>query len=269
MGQEELDIAFSIKPTFLEALTIRNAIPFAWKRALSKDFKGKDPAPYQMDIAGQTFDLVSSSPKAWYKSFVKEKQQEIKRKISWENDLSQPGMEADIDWEATYALPYSVSLETKLQSFHFRIAHRIITCNKYLNNVRMKDNGACTICNKRDTILHFFVECPPVHTFWAKLDDWCEEHVGIGLSFLTKRERILGMTNGNGNPRTFKIINWFLLTAKFYIHWQRLFHKGELSLIAYLAEARKKLIIERMACQWEGKPHKFRIWKRVLEIMNP
>lgn len=77
------------------------------------------------------------------------------------------------------------------------------------------------------------------------------------------------MTNENGNPRTFKIINWLLLTANFYIHRQHLFHKGELNLIADLAEIRKKLIIERIACRWEGKPKKFRLWERILGVLNP
>lgn len=155
----------------------------------------------------------------------------------------------------------------KLQSFHFRIAHRIITCNKYLCNIRMREDAACASCNNWDTIVHFFVECPPVQKFWAKLDDWCEEHIGFGMSFLATGERVLGITNKNGNPRTLKIINWLLLTAKFYI--QRLFNKGELSLIAYLAEVRNRLITERMACQWEGKPQKFKLWQHMWAVLNP
>lgn len=40
-------------------------------------------------------------------------------------------------------------------------------------------------------------------------------------------------------------------------------------LIAYLAEVRKKLIIERVACRWEGKPQKFRLWECMLANLNP
>lgn len=166
-------------------------------------------------------------------------------------------------------MPYRISRETKLQSFHFRIAHRIITCNKYLSDIRMREDAACHSCNMRDTITHFFVECQTVREFWTRLDNWCKEHINLPMSFLTTGERILGLTNENGNAKAFKITNWLLLTAKFYIHRQRLFHKGEFSLVAYLAEVRKKLITERMACQWEGKPHKFRIWQRIWATLNP
>lgn len=62
-----------------------------------RDFKGNNPIPYQMDIGGQTFNLMDSSPKIWYKSFITEKKQEIKRQTSWTNDLSQAGTQAHID----------------------------------------------------------------------------------------------------------------------------------------------------------------------------
>lgn len=133
----------------------------------------------------------------------------------------------------------------------------------------MRGDGACEICNRRDTIVHFSVECPTVQAFWLKLDNWCAENAGVDMSVLTMSERVLGMTNENGNPRTVKIINWILLTAKFFIHRQRLFYNGELSLIAYLAEIRRKLITECMTCQWEGKPQKFRLWERILGVLNP
>lgn len=168
-----------------------------------------------------------------------------------------------------YALPFKITRETKLQSFHFRIAHRIITCNKYLSDIRLRDNGACEKCRETDTIVHFFFTCPPIKAFWDRLSDWCENFLGFGLAFLGKEEMVLGMTNENGNHRTYKMVNWLLLTAKFYIHRQRLFHKSDVSLNAYLAEVRKKLDVERRACRWEGKPHKFKLWEKVLAILLP
>lgn len=73
------------------------------------------------------------------------------------------------------------------------------------------------------------------------MGEWCENRLRFGLAFLMDGELVLGMTNENGNPRVFKMTNWLLLTAKFYLHRQKLFHDGEISLIAYLAEVRSKL----------------------------
>lgn len=269
MGQEEIQEEYVIEPTFLEALAIRNCIPLTWRRALSKDFKGSDSIAYCMTIDDQEFDLLNTTPKTWYRAMVKTNQQEIKRKQTWIKDLSQPDGEPQIDWEAVYTLPYKVTRETKIQSFHYRIAHRIITCNKYLCDIKVKQDPSCALCGGKDTLIHFFISCPNIKAFWRKLMDWCDSFLGVNLEFLSDCETILGMTNENGNPGTFKLINWLLLTAKFYIHRQRLFHKGETCLIAFLAEARRKLCVERIACQREGMPKKFKIWERMYKILNP
>lgn len=269
MGHEELGNAYPIQPTFLEALALRNSIPLQWRRALSKNFKGSDKISYGLNIHDHHFNLLDSAPKDWYRAIIKGCQQEIKRKKSWADELSLSGDNTQIDWEVTYALPYKVIRETKIQSFHYRIAHQLITCNKYLCDIRMLEDAACAVCGETDTILHFFVSCPPIRAFWNKLSAWCEEHGGVSIGFLTNAEMVLGLTNENGNPRTFRIVNWLLLTAKFYIHRQRLLHGGEVSLSAFLAEIRKKLCIEKLTCRWEGKPNKFRIWDRIFTVLSP
>lgn len=152
---------------------------------------------------GQALDIMNSAPKAWYKALIKGCQQEIKWQHTWLKDLSSPEGDVLIDWEAAYMLPYKVTRETKMQSFQYCIAHRIITCNKYLCDIRVRQDPFCALCGEKDTIVHFFASCPTVRTFWHKLNDWCENHLGFSISFLTKVERILGLANENGNPRTF------------------------------------------------------------------
>lgn len=268
-GQQEIEEAFSIKPTFLEALAIRNSIPMQWRWALSKDFEGSSDFTYALEINDQEFDLMNSTPKSWYGAIVAGKRREIKRQLSWVRELSRPGLPVEVDWEGTFTLPFKVTRETKLQSFHYRIANRIITCNKYLCDICMRENDNCEACGETDSICHFFVSCPPVRAFWGKLNTWCEEQLGFPISFLTEKEVVLGLTENNGNPSRFRMVNWLILTAKYYIHRQKLFHNSEISLVPYLAEMRNRLRIERLACLWEGKPHKFRLWDRAFSILNP
>lgn len=285
-SHEEITAKYDVKCSFLDALKLCFSVPTAWRRALTSDWKEPPLPPALSGIfvrlpGEEPVDILAASPKSMYKAFILQPNTQPTALLRWSDPSTQPlqilsneewndaNLEAHIDWEATYALPHSVSREIKIQSFHFRIAHRIVTCNKFLCDIWMREDGACERCNKPDTVVHFFVECPLVQAFWVKLDEWCEKHIEVNLSFLTKTEKVLGMTNKNGNPRTFKIINWLLLTAKFYIHRQRLFYKGELSLIAYLAEVRNKIITERMACRWEGKPQKFRLWECIWAVLNP
>lgn len=268
-GQEELNEAYAILPTFLEALAIRTGIPITWKMALSKDFEGTNTIFYGMRIDGQEFDLLNTTPKKWYKAIVKANQQESRRKHTWQEELARPNRQTRIDWEAVYTLPYKVSRETKLQAFQYRVINRIITCNKYLRDIRIKQDPACDKCGQEDNITHFLVSCPPIKAFWCKLNHWCDTHLGFKFDHLTEGELILGMINDNGNPKVFRITNWLILITKFYIHRQRLFHNSIVSLIAFLAEVRRKLCVEKMACQREGKPSKFRVWERLFAILSP
>lgn len=248
---------------------MRNYIPVAWKRALSDNFSTEESIGYAMRIEDQKFELLKSGPKSWYGAIILAKRQELRRQNSWASELISAGDDSTIDWEASYSLPYKISRETKLQSFQFRILHRLITCNKYLHTIRLHNDGNCSLCGRPDLISHFFITCPQVSLFWDNLSSWCQTYLQYGLASLTRRERLLGLIEDNGNRSQHKIVNWLLLTAKYYIHRQRLFHGGEVNLLAYLAEAKNRLITEKLACLREGRPNKFKLWEKLLKILNP
>lgn len=80
----------------------------------------------------------------------------------------------------------------------------------------------------------------------------------INVERLSKRDYILGVSRTHRKPM---IINWILLTVKFFIQKQKFFHQGELSLIQSLSEMRGKLLTEKLACRIENNNAKFRRWK--------
>ena len=71
-----------------------------------------------------------------------------------------------IDWSVTFRLPFMMSRETAIQSLQYKILHRIIACNKWLYNIRIKDSPNCNYCDSVDTIQHFFLNCNNDKTFW-------------------------------------------------------------------------------------------------------
>lgn len=158
-----------------------------------------------------------------------------------------------------------MSRGTKLQSFEFKVLYRLIPCNKYLHTIKIKDSPDCTMCGETDCISHFFYTCPTVKAFWHQLSQWCERHLDLSLSHLSTPEIIYGLTEQSWKA---KIVNWFLLTAKFYIQKQRLFHDAKLSLIAFLAESRSRLLTERTVCYLENRPKKLRTWQRLLNVLG-
>lgn len=225
-----------------------------------------------MQIQDETIDILNTAPKNWYRALLTAKKMEIKRKESWQQELTpfHEGHELPlhIDWEKTFLIPFSTTRETKLHSFQYRISHRLITCNKYLHKVRLREDSACTSCGSEDTIVHFLIECAPVRLFWTDLDNWCNNHTRISLSHLTVAEKILGLNSEVNQNNMTKLQNWIILTAKYFIHREKLFGQGGLSLIAFLGEARKKLYTERLACQLEGKTGKFKRFKQLYQALG-
>ena len=60
----------------------------------------------------------------------------------------------------------------RLQSFQYRILHRIMTCNHWLFYAKIKDKLKCETCDFNDTLEHFAVSCNEVKDFWSTLNRW-------------------------------------------------------------------------------------------------
>lgn len=110
--------------------------------------------------------------------------------------------------------------------------------------------------------------CETVRKFWQDLTIWCETNIDVSLANLSRAELILGITGDRNDRKTKKIQNWLILTAKFYIHREKLFNQGQFSLIAFLREVKRKLLVERVACQIEGKLNKFRCFRRLYAALG-
>lgn len=170
-----------------------------------------------------------------------------------------------MDWSASFVLPYKTTRETKLQSFAYKIAYRLIPCNRYLHQIRIKDSDTCDTCGKTDTLSHFFLKCEQVKKFWELLSQWCESFLDISLSSMNEAELLFGTTDTRGNQR---IKNWLVLQAKYFIQKRRLFEQGSLPFIVFLREIRSSIYMERRACYAENKIRKFRPWQRLYDALG-
>ncbi len=81
-------------------------------------------------------------------------------KLTWSKtfkDLSNPG---ESTWKNIYNMPFKTVRETKIRTIQYRIIHRIIPCNEWLHNIKIKDNKKCNFCPGIDTISHFYSNLP-------------------------------------------------------------------------------------------------------------
>lgn len=166
------------------------------------------------------------------------------------------------EWREIYLRPFSTTRETRMQAFQYRLLHRVITCNTLLLRYKIKDHDCCARCSQSDTLEHFFHSCPVNRAFWKLLFAWTLVATGLDLRHLHLKEILLGVPN---NHRGAKTINYILLTTRYFIHRQRLFHGGDLCLLHWIKELRGKLLTERNICRAEGKLNKFQHLQTALD----
>lgn len=60
------------------------------------------------------------------------------------------------DWNFFYSMPFKVTRDSNLQWLQYRILHRILPINKYLETLKLKDNDLCDFCKNETETIAFF-----------------------------------------------------------------------------------------------------------------
>ncbi len=68
-----------------------------------------------------------------------------------------------------------------------------------------------------------------------------------------------------GENKIYKVINFCILIAKYYIYIQKLINSNKIYFYDYLAQLKQKLQIENIICIDEGNPSKFEQFEFILD----
>ena len=84
----------------------------------------------------------------------------------------------DIEWNKAYILPFQCTKDTNLQSFQFKLLHRRIATNDFLNKIGASLSAMCTFCNEYvETLEHVFWECKFSQSFWKNVTEWLTKNL--------------------------------------------------------------------------------------------
>lgn len=185
--------------------------------------------------------------------------------LRWEKIYGGGNFWSSLKWKHWHLLPYRVSHSVQLQNFMFRVAYRIIPTNVYLNRLRVVDSELCRDCNRRDDLLHFFIDCEHVNPFWDSLATWMDQNDEV-MDFpedLSEEEFLLGTTVALPSHYLF---NFIIMWAKFYVYKTKIFGNRTLDLFQFLLELKSRLTVERLACFADGSYNRrFRRWQNFLD----
>lgn len=271
LSHQELSDRYEVRCSFLDMLSLRLSIPLGWRQSISP---GWTPTPGDALRSGalislpneQPMDVLNVSPRQLYRAFITKMEHSSTAFGSWRQAGEQDLRIADADeWREISTNVYRATRETKLQALHFKIINRIIPCGTFLRQLRILQNDACAFCGLQDSLAHFLYDCAQNKSFWHSVCAWFERVEDLRLKELSRKQFLLGLCHLD--PKGNKI-NAILISVKFYIHRQRLFHQGQLDLLHWLREFRARLLVEREICKRENRQRRFNTWNHILGAMG-
>lgn len=121
------------------------------------------------------------------------------------------------EWKMIYRFPFYVTKYPALQWFQISINHNILVTNKLLNQMKIRNDPLCTLCQtENETIVHLLWNCCKTQQFIKDIIEWLNLY-NIHLN-LTKEYFIFGLQRVHCVD---KILNFILLYAKYYIYLTR------------------------------------------------
>ena len=185
------------------------AIPKVWKIKLSGSeplsCEDKDIVP-QVEIKNKLIPIQNVKAKYFRSSWLKEVTPTA------QNKWIEEGIDFDERWKQIYALPFTVTKSTKLQSLQYRVLHRFFPTRRFLCIRKVTDDPFCPDCGEIDTIQHFFVECEEIKTFWAELIERLNQKVPRQQHVHIDSKTILF-----GSLKVTDAVNFIILNGKQYI----------------------------------------------------
>ncbi len=154
-------------------------------------------------------------------------------------------------WHRIFKLPFVVLRNTKIQTFHYKVLHRLIPCNKWLYNIKINDSEICEYYNEVDDIVHFFLKCSKVRDFWNVIPNWLERLSEINLKNIPIFNECILFGYLNPSPKSknkIHLINNCIFYIKYYIYIQKLFNKNHLDVYSCQMQLKHALEIEYGIC---------------------
>ena len=243
----DINRIYNVKCNFLDILQIRQSIPSDWKHKLFVHNK-KDIDTDSLFIGNNMVKIENICTKLMYNLYIQCKQKQPSCILKWMSDFpSSIGSDHEL-WADIFRLPFIVSRETVLQTFQYKLIHRLITCKKKLYDMRIAGDPNCLYCTGTDTLLHFFLFCPKIAAFWKYFFNWWNTlgDIEITTEYDNLEECILFGFEAEGG--SFKVLNYCVLIAKYYIYLNRIHNNNSIDNYQYLVYLKSKLTIEKKVC---------------------
>ncbi len=121
-------------------------------------------------------------------------------------------------WSNIFIQPFSITRETKLQTFQYKLIHLLITFQKGLFDMKLVDDAMCLYNQETDHITYVFLFCHNEKQFWNTFFTWWNNlgDIQIPTQYECLEENILFGFQTEGN--IFKVLSICILIAKYHTY---------------------------------------------------
>ena len=159
---------FDMKTNFLIFYGVTSSI-----KDLQKTVKTQPPPKGNYEPFTDVFLSVTKTNRMVYQKCVSSKQTSLsKTQNKWLTDCQITCFNS-INWKMVYKLPFSCTKISKLKNFQFKLLHRRLATNDFLNKIGIRPDDLCSFCrDERESLIHLFWSCRKTNSFWKNFQDW-------------------------------------------------------------------------------------------------
>ena len=236
LSYHDFKAKYGIETNELVYMGFIDAVPKSWKKQLATMVLSDD--------SSGILNVTNISSRKIYWIMIDTIQQEPSCINSWKINYNISFTPEE--WEKIFILPRSLSLDTKLQEFLYKIIHKIYASDSMVSSFDKEVSKLCQYCNCKNNIMHCFYECQKLKKFWKLFENWLQQCT-ININFNVKIV-LFGYIESKS-----LVLNFCVSHAKWYIHKRRqLFAKSSLlsfSFSDFLFRLKQALAVEReVAC---------------------
>ena len=165
------------------------------------------------------------------------------------------------DWNKKYSLPFTVTIETEIREFQYKVLNNIVLTNERLFRQGLSDSPLCTFCKQEvESFEHIFFYYNVTKAFWEAFCSWLGE-CQVNSQTFTIMDIFFGVFDAEED---FIILNHLILTAKFYIYKCKLNSKNP-SVRVYKAKIGKIYQVGmKIAAKRNKLAKQFQKWDKLL-----
>ncbi len=235
MSHEQLKEKYNLTTPFLTTLQLLTSILKLWKtkRKTLTTNTNCILVGNSINVNNKVQNIEKIKCKDFYWHLINKSSHTPNNKLKWCETYHDFKNADPKTWHGIFKLPFQIIRETRIQTFQYKILHRVILCNKWLFNIKIKTSELCDYCKDIDDIPHFFFHCPKVKIFWNSILQWLENISNLQLrnSPILKECLIFGFPECNTVVKgNMSVINFCIIYIKYYIYiyTQRLFNNKQL-----------------------------------------